>query len=913
MDYLPYPPNTVVPPISVPYLPGYQLDDGDFGTFPERHGLTTSDVSKTVNHQHAALVQEWLFFGMIDKLTDEPLPRSSFVRQGMVDDEPRDIIDASPVTGLIARLNSQLRRGKCPVPIKELKTRVCYAAVACRNFSRQIHQGDESLLSVYLSVAVLCEFLASYLTLARWADMIRGGYLSSYRRLGPDSLQGVFSCSGPAITSMLLKRMISNGWCEYQVYNLECYRSYMVTYYLSGITRKERRGISHTRCTRSACAAYNTVGGYTTRHTEEDCCCEFLGVDKNKVVALLEKQEVPLISMTQDAEGNLVMDVIPLVPEQSYTAISHVWIDGLGNDKGNALPHCQLTRLFQKLTTQHRISKPNGVEKRTKSSKKQKVVLWMDSLCIPVSQEHHGLRMKAINLMAFIYSAAEATLVLDDELLQFKESHEPHEALLARCLVSKWNSRCWTLQEGMLSRHCLIQFGDCRVKISTRPAHEDFIPADNITSWLVRWLFLQFMIQVCRLGYESLFTGLGETDSPEIVLCDELQHACRMQSKLDATGLSVRYSRTRLEETEASKHFISMWTTLAKRSTTMTDDLHVVLANLTDFKASEIQRIPQLQERTKFMLQSMKAFPARMLFVDGYRPMASKDHPDRWVLATPEQATLDTDTHSWEPVAEPFNNNRDAISIHNPTEDKSLEPLLKGQFFLIKSGGMVGDQLQVAVRRDNRCTDEYLVKCIKPDEDELYRSADQIAFILLVRDNYPAGMIYRGARFLSTGKTTTRPGNSVEQPICRFDCPVTAELLSSPHQHALDEAKKVGAEELPHTHRLVMECSPTNSLGANYMLRSKNFCRKYDFLTVERASLMGLCGALLGLLLAACFELPLFLLPSGSLPTWYRAWPIILIAVMCPVLTWTTIWIVRWRREVSYRRWIGTFLEDWKN
>ncbi|TDZ23499.1 hypothetical protein Cob_v003343 [Colletotrichum orbiculare MAFF 240422] len=262
-----------------------------------------------------------------------------------------------------------------------------------------------------------------------------------------------------------------------------------------------------------------------------------------------------------------------------------------------------------------------------------------------------------------------------------------------------------------------------------------------------------------------------------------------------------------------------MWATLAKRSTTKIDDIHVVLANLTDFKASEIQRLPQMQERTKVMLQSMEKFPARMLFVDGHRPMASKDHPDRWVLATPEQATLDTDTHSWEPVAEPFTKNRDAISIHNPTEDKSLEPLLKGQFFLIKSGGMVGDQLQVAVRRDNSCTDEYLVKCIKPDEDELYRSADQIAFLLLVRENYPTGTIYRGARFLSAGKTTTCPGTSVEQPICRFDCPVTAELLSSPPPHALDEVKKVVAEELPHSHHLVMECSPTNSLGANYMLR----------------------------------------------------------------------------------------------
>ncbi|TEA10728.1 hypothetical protein C8034_v008607 [Colletotrichum sidae] len=674
MDYLPYPPNTVVPPISVPYLPGYQLDDGDFGTFPERHGLTTSDVSKTVNHQHVALVQEWIFFGMIDKLTDEPLPRSSFVRQGMVDDEPRDIIDASPVTGLIARLNSQLRRGKCPVSIKELKTRVCYAAVACRNFSRQIHQGDESLLSVYLSVAVLCEFLASYLTWAKWTGVIRGGYLSSYRRLGPDSLQGVFSSSGPAITSMLLKRMISNGWCEHQVYNLECYRSYMVTYYLSGITRKERRGISHSRCTRSACAAYNTVGGYTTRHTEEDCRCEFLGVDEHKVVALLEKQEVPLISMTKDAEGNLVMDVIPLVPEQSYTAISHVWVDGLGNNKGNALPRCQLTRLFQKLTIQHRISKPNGVGKRTRSSKEQKVVLWMDSLCIPVSQEHHGLRMKAINLMAFIYSAAEATLVLDDELLQFEKSHEPYEALLARCLASKWNSRCWTLQEGMLSKRCAFQFGDRCVNMSWW-SHKFSFPRDS-TAWrTTSGVRTQFDIQRCRLGLASSNTGwwkIADDSFGREILRHELQHACRMQSKLNATGLEIRYSRTRLEETEASKHFISMWATLSKRSTTKTDDIHVVLANLTDFKASEIQKLPHLQERTKVILQSMEKFPARMLFVDGYRPMASKDHPDRWVLATPEQATLDTDTHSWEPVAEPFTKNRDQISIHNPTEDKSL-------------------------------------------------------------------------------------------------------------------------------------------------------------------------------------------------------------------------------------------------
>ncbi|KAH9236490.1 hypothetical protein K456DRAFT_1816442, partial [Colletotrichum gloeosporioides 23] len=635
MDYLPYPIDSVLPPITVPYLPGYKLDDGDYSTFPKRVGQPHCTWQAT--REDASVLQEWLFFGLMEVISDQPLDRSSFIRHGNINGESCDVIDASPVTALVERLTARLRdqRGS-GVLWKRIYSRMEHAAWVCDWF-QWITEGDESLLAVHLSIAILVEFLANYLVILSEDEYLY--YLSKdLRRLGPSASRATATAeySGracPALSSLLMRRLLANGWCEHQVLSLECYDSYMTTYYLSSMKRIESKGISHHECTASACEAYNTNKNYGNKHATEECGCVFQKVDEDAVVKILASNGIPLISMHEDDDGNLKMKVVPFTAELQYTAISHVWIDGLGNNEGNALPDCQVSRLFRGLKMLESLPQASfqllNLESLFSPSTRTGVVFWMDTLCIPVRSEHAHLRRRAIDQMALVYSAAQATLVLDEELRRSEKESEGREGLLARCLASKWNTRCWTLQEGMLSRRCLFQFKDCVINISREPNFRVLLPHQKA-------LFYSSTISL-RHEYSSpahSWSGINLTIA-QIALCHRLQHACNEQARITSEGLGIRYSQTRLQSRTGVQHFFSMWTTLAKRSTTKADDLHVILANLTDFKASEIQQLPQLQDRTRVMLQNLDHFPVRIMYDDGHRPLAGADHPDRWIPARP--------------------------------------------------------------------------------------------------------------------------------------------------------------------------------------------------------------------------------------------------------------------------------------
>ncbi|KAH0427996.1 het domain protein [Colletotrichum camelliae] len=404
MDYLPYPQNSLLPPITVPYLPRYELYNGDYFSSPERVCQPYGIWGAT--REDASLLQEWFFFGLLETIGDQPLDRSSFVRRGNINGESCDVIDASPVTALVELLTARLRGQKGSDALwKKILLRLRHAAIVCDRFTG-IEQGEESLLA--------------------WE-------------------------SGLALSSLLMRRLLANGWCEHQVLSLECHNSYMTTYYLSSLRRNESKGISHHECTASACKAYNTNENYDTKHASEECGCVFQNVDEDTVVKILASNGIPLISMHEDDDGNIKMEVVPFTAELPYTATSHVWKDGLGNNEGNALPHCQVRRLFRELKMQESVPQASfeylNLGSLFSPFKRTGVVFWMDTLCIPVRSEHAHLRSRAISQMALVYSAAQATLVLDEELRRSEEKCEGREGLLARCLASKWNTRCWTLQE----------------------------------------------------------------------------------------------------------------------------------------------------------------------------------------------------------------------------------------------------------------------------------------------------------------------------------------------------------------------------------------------------------------------------------------------------------------------------------
>ena len=73
--------------------------------------------------------------------------------------------------------------------------------------------------------------------------------------------------------------------------------------------------------------------------------------------------------------------------------------------------------------------------------------VWLDTLCVPVTEPYQRHRRIAISLMRNIYGGANAVLVLDRRLRK-----TPNEPTVRRyqLLFSDWMHRVWTLQEAIL-------------------------------------------------------------------------------------------------------------------------------------------------------------------------------------------------------------------------------------------------------------------------------------------------------------------------------------------------------------------------------------------------------------------------------------------------------------------------------
>lgn len=155
-----------------------------------------------------------------------------------------------------------------------------------------------------------------------------------------------------------VQRMLRNGWCTHHV------RALVQTYdrkIFSGLSRSElapERQKDHSRCIRQpSCTAYNVdMSNYRTRHRTADCRCKSLGVPYEELTAMISNGHVPLVSIeTREHSGDIELRLhkrrLPNLLSRlastasAYTAISHVWADGLGNPEENSLPTCQLRNL----------------------------------------------------------------------------------------------------------------------------------------------------------------------------------------------------------------------------------------------------------------------------------------------------------------------------------------------------------------------------------------------------------------------------------------------------------------------------------------------------------------------------------------------------------------------------------------
>jgi hypothetical protein len=153
--------------------------------------------------------------------------------------------------------------------------------------------------------------------------------------------------------------MLANGWCFHQVDHLSKIYDLETFLYLATLERSSHRLADHKRCfNHVACVAYNAdLAKYKTRHTTADCNCVMVAIPYKHLTKIIRRGRIPLISIEggTDAVATPKLRVHSRSRTSRYIAISHVWADGLGNPKENALPKCQVNRLNANLLALRRL------------------------------------------------------------------------------------------------------------------------------------------------------------------------------------------------------------------------------------------------------------------------------------------------------------------------------------------------------------------------------------------------------------------------------------------------------------------------------------------------------------------------------------------------------------------------------
>jgi hypothetical protein len=327
-----------VPVFEVPYLCKDVCKIGHFLLYAGSRGFTLNVAGFLIvrEEQHEELVsllQEWLYFGLLQEFLGCPVNILDFLRPGQ--DSERQIIRSSP----LPRILRQCRQRLLGMP-KENRAKLCgslltfvqITALQCRfldqnrDWSRKHH-----LPEVLLSIRFLLDSLIT--SVAEFDNRFDSS--TKHQRYPLGSELGSF----PPSMSKIVSHMLQNGWCRHQC-RWVCERfTFNVVYYFASLRRRpSTRG--HEACEQDDhCVANNLdTTSYQCRHVEEGYSCDFMSTSITEVTKIIQGGGIPVVSFSKTASGELQQKIIRAKYSTKYTAISHIWYDGLGNPNHNSLP-----------------------------------------------------------------------------------------------------------------------------------------------------------------------------------------------------------------------------------------------------------------------------------------------------------------------------------------------------------------------------------------------------------------------------------------------------------------------------------------------------------------------------------------------------------------------------------------------
>lgn len=489
MDFLLLPSECDRNPVEVRLHDVDDYDCGPFLKYPERQDFDTRPVMKwqkmfeDPSSDFSAFLERWLLFGFIHVAFRGRIRRSDCVRDARSSADSVLTIDwLSSIFQPLGNVNqSTAAKLKDVVEMFAMAKDIDYAVTIHTLLMRS--DGKKANSESAAEPMSLIKFIDTYgvprdprspeITMV--TCVVIEFWMSYYLSKLPTSHMRKWGNTSIAWKSLAWTQLRGEGWCPSELvaifnrFNTSCF------HFLRFLSRpgpheehqmiriKERLEPtqdtiqSHSPvklCTPFKCA-HKKIETYHTKHAD-GCHCspndDYVAANQIQLCDILLKRKIPFIPLINYGEkGEIKLDE----DVQRYVAISHVWSDGLGNLKRNALPRCQLLRL-------------SNMVRSLPGEYSNIGWFWLDTICVPPDEicrppyiyDFYRAQQEALDLMRKTYKEATTVLVLDSWLFNSISVGKSDEENLIRIFSCNWNTRLWTYQEGALAKRLHFQFKD---------------------------------------------------------------------------------------------------------------------------------------------------------------------------------------------------------------------------------------------------------------------------------------------------------------------------------------------------------------------------------------------------------------------------------------------------------------------
>lgn len=407
-----------------------------------------------------AFTQRWLFFGLLHCVFERQ-ERHYRQEDFIVDTQHADghtisVLSTSKLRELASSLSKESAIKKNQ-RIDSMANAIAKSHAACQQLEFVKGFGEDLLLCLKLLGSFLHKLIL-HLASDTPPPVLKGIQWLPQKTVNEDTKYDCLRADNHPFIDVLERRMLDAGWCPNRITAISRHLELESKYFFSRMRGPE--GNDHAQCTRAHCRV-NQIDpkSYRAGHVPPCNDCTLLHVDAVEMGEILSMDSMQvLIDTTKrfDECNKIPIKSVELKEKHEapygYIATSHVWSHGLGNPRANAMPRCQLNKLWD-IIADFRVGPSEPV-----------LPIWIDTVCCPVETE---AKKQVLRDMRLIYQAARRVLVLDHDLSRMNAEGKTAVEWMMRISASDWMGRLWTLQEGLLAgpQQLVFEFEDTKLNV----------------------------------------------------------------------------------------------------------------------------------------------------------------------------------------------------------------------------------------------------------------------------------------------------------------------------------------------------------------------------------------------------------------------------------------------------------------